>query len=103
MKLVSIVLVCLVASRAPATGQEAKSPPLATQGASLAAERRELAEIRLLLGAERKYAEAKERLVKLEESLAKRTDADAKTLLGEVAELEKSVRRALGENVGEGT
>lgn len=99
MKLVSIATAVLLSISAPSFAQEPKKPLPAQQESSLATERRELAEIQLLLGADRKYAEAKERLAKLAETLAKRADADAKALLGEVETLSRSVRRSLGEPV----
>ena len=67
--------------------------------APLNVERRELAAIQLLLGAERKYSEAKERLVALETRLAGRTEADARSLLAEVQTLlgdPAKARRKLG-------
>ena len=56
MKLVSIVVASLLALCAPFVAQEPKKP--AAQETSLAAERRELAEIQLLVSAERKFAAA---------------------------------------------
>ncbi|MSR63579.1 MAG: hypothetical protein EXS08_14170 [Planctomycetes bacterium] len=94
--LTTLVLAFLTSFPQPTFTQE---KPATTQSASLSAERRELAEIQLLLGADRKYSEAKERLAVLKEKLAKRTDADAKDLLAEVERLDQSVRRALGEAV----
>src|SRR5688572_17598545 len=106
MKLVSIVTVFVVALCAPSASQEPKNPlknpKPAAQETSLAAERRELAEIQLLLGADRKYTEAKQRLGLLVEWLSKRTDEDSRVLLGEVEELSRSVRRSLGETVENG-
>src|SRR5688572_13501835 len=106
MKLVSIVTVFVVALCAPSASQEPKNPlknpKPAAQETSLAAERRELAQIQLLLGADRKYTEAKQRLGLLVEWLSKRTDEDSRVLLGEVEELSRSVRRSLGETVEDG-
>jgi HEAT repeat protein len=69
----------------------------AAQG--LAAERRELAEIRLLVAAERGYAPAKERLAALATKLGASTEPEAKTLLADVTRFQTEVRRALGEAV----
>lgn len=74
-------------------------PDPAQEKASLAAERRELAEIRLLIGADRNYAEAKERLAKLEADLAARPGPEARELASEVERHARDVARALGEAV----
>jgi len=101
MKLVSIVAASLLALCAPFAAQQAKNTEPSTQETSLAAERRELAEIQLLVSAERKFTDAKELLGKLAESLSARTDAEAKSLLDQVKKLDRSVRRALGETVAD--
>jgi hypothetical protein len=66
---------------------------------TLAAERRELAEIRLVLEVERDFRGAKPRLAKLVETLAARSEPEAKDLAAEVERVALEVRRALGEDV----
>ncbi len=63
---------------------------------ALAAERRELAEIRLLLAAERDHAGAETRLAALHAALAARTEAEARDLLAEVERVQAEVLRPLG-------
>jgi len=79
---------------------EATLPALlqvARQGTNLEAEKKELAAIRLTVAAERKFKEAKERLLALDQKLATSSHADASSLRTELANLLADVRRALGE------
>lgn len=69
----------------------------ARQGTSLEAEKKELAAIRLIVAAERKFKEAKERLLALDQKLSTSTDVDARALRTELGKLLTDVRRALGE------
>jgi len=109
MKLTTLVLALLVSvfpfpsealsSRALSSQQKPAAAPakVTAQAQDLAAERRELAEIRLALGAERTYSDAKARLARLAATLGARSDAEARALLVDVQALEAEVRRALGE------
>ncbi|MEQ1895199.1 MAG: hypothetical protein ABL998_21885, partial [Planctomycetota bacterium] len=78
----------------PAAKAEAKP-----QESPLATERKELAALRLLVVADRKFAEAKERLVQLERSLEGSSADGAPALRRDVRALLDEVRTALGENV----
>ena len=95
MKLTTLVLALIVSLAPTSSSQEKPAPPARSQ--ALAAERRELAEIRLALGAERAYADAKARLARLAATLGARSDAEARALLADVEGLQDEVRLALGE------
>jgi hypothetical protein len=91
MKLMTIAATFLVAFPTLYSAQDSPLP--------LAEERRELAEIRVLLGADRDYAGAKARLAVLATALGASTDVEAAALAAEVERLVQEVRRALGEAV----
>jgi len=93
----AVLLAFLTPSLAPCP-----AAPLGLQALPHAAQRRELASIRLLVAAERDFEAAEERLEGLEDELAGRPEPDAAALASEARALRSDVRRALGKEAPAG-